>query len=124
MTIRYSAIAADIKVKLESLANIGIIHDYERQSVDLAKFIALFKDTSGRSVAALLRNIKPARYSVITRWFFEDTKGCRTQPPATASFKISAMTSVTCFVTPRPRRSLPGNIATAMNRLKPRRNWS
>ena len=42
MTVRYSAIAADIKAKLESIPGTGIIHAYERQIVEMAKFIALF----------------------------------------------------------------------------------
>ncbi|HIJ95786.1 MAG TPA: hypothetical protein HPP94_08645 [Desulfuromonadales bacterium] len=48
MTIRYSNIAADIKTRLEAVPGSGIIHIYERQAVDLAKFIGLFKDGSGR----------------------------------------------------------------------------
>lgn len=48
MTIRYSTIAADIKAKLESISGTGTIHPYERQVVDLAKFIALFKDPTGK----------------------------------------------------------------------------
>ena len=48
LSIRYSAIAADIKAKLEAVAGSGIIHAYERQITDLAKFIALFKDQSGK----------------------------------------------------------------------------
>lgn len=48
MSIRYSAIAADIKAKLESIPGTGIIHSYERQVVDMAKFIALFKDATGK----------------------------------------------------------------------------
>lgn len=47
-TVRYSAIAADIKTKLEGISGTGIIHAYERQAVDQAKFIALFKDSTGK----------------------------------------------------------------------------
>lgn len=48
MTARYSQIAADIKVKLEAIPEIGIVHAYERQATDLKKFIELFKTDSGR----------------------------------------------------------------------------
>lgn len=48
MSARYSTIAADTKTKLESIPGSGIIHAYERQAVDLAKFITLFKDATGK----------------------------------------------------------------------------
>lgn len=48
MSVKYSTIAADIKTKLEGISGTGIIHAYERQISDLAKFIALFKDSSGK----------------------------------------------------------------------------
>lgn len=39
----YADILADIVAKLEAVPGVGLVHDYERQAVDLAKFIALFK---------------------------------------------------------------------------------
>lgn len=48
MTARYSAIANDIKTQFEGISGTGIIHDYERQSKDMASFIALFKDSTGK----------------------------------------------------------------------------
>lgn len=48
MSVRYNIFAADIKTKLETVSDIGIIHIYERQIIDPAKFIALFKAPSGK----------------------------------------------------------------------------
>jgi len=48
MSVRYSTIAADIKTKLEGVPGTGIIHAYERQIAEMAKFIALFKDPDGK----------------------------------------------------------------------------
>lgn len=48
MTARYSQIAADIKAKLETVQDIGVVHAYERQATDLRKFIELFKSSDGR----------------------------------------------------------------------------
>lgn len=48
MSIRYSAIAADIKAQLESIPGTGIIHAYERQAKTLSEFIALFKTNDGK----------------------------------------------------------------------------
>jgi hypothetical protein len=44
----YLNIVADVKAKMESVAGIGIVHDYERQCADLAKFILLFKAPDGK----------------------------------------------------------------------------
>lgn len=38
----YLAVATDIKDKLTALGNMGVIHLYQRQVVDMAKFINLF----------------------------------------------------------------------------------
>lgn len=48
MSIRYSAIASDIKAKLITVPGTGIIHTYERQVAQMAKFIELFKDPAGK----------------------------------------------------------------------------
>lgn len=49
MASKYTTILADIKAKMESIANIGIIHDYYRWSNNPAKFAALFSfTTSGK----------------------------------------------------------------------------
>jgi len=50
MPNNYSAILADIKTKLESVTDIGVIHDYERWIVDPSKFIALFAFTPAGGV--------------------------------------------------------------------------
>lgn len=39
----YKDITGDIKAKLEAVPGTGIVHEYERQSVDMGKFIQLFK---------------------------------------------------------------------------------
>ena len=44
----YTDITADIKAKLEEIAGIGRVYDYERQVVDLGKFIGLFQDNAGK----------------------------------------------------------------------------
>lgn len=48
MSVKYSDISAEIKTQLETITDIGIVHQYERQVADLAKFIALFKDNTGK----------------------------------------------------------------------------
>jgi len=66
MSIRYSIIAADIKAKLEGFPGSGIIHSYERQVVDLAKFITLFKDTTGKICGwEITRRAVPEQWSGI-----------------------------------------------------------
>lgn len=44
----YVPIVAEIKEKMHTIADIGAIHMYERQVVDQAKFIQLFKDATGK----------------------------------------------------------------------------
>lgn len=44
MASKYLAIVSDIKSNLEAVPGAGIVHRYERQSADLGKFIALFRD--------------------------------------------------------------------------------
>ncbi len=44
----YRRILDDIAVKLATVPGIGIIHKYERQVADQAKFIALFKAANGK----------------------------------------------------------------------------
>lgn len=44
----YLTIVGDVKTKLLTVAGIGLVHDYERQVIDLAKFILLFKDAAGK----------------------------------------------------------------------------
>ena len=48
MASNYLAIVADIKSKMETIPGIGLVHDYERQAADLARFILLFKDSAGK----------------------------------------------------------------------------
>lgn len=48
MASNYQAILDDIAAKLATVAGIGIIHKYERQVADQAKFILLFKDSTGK----------------------------------------------------------------------------
>lgn len=48
MANNYRAILDDIAAKLATVPGIGSIHKYERQVVDQAKFILLFKDSTGR----------------------------------------------------------------------------
>ena len=64
MSVRYSTLAAAIKAKLEAIAGTGIIHTYERNAVDMAKFIALFKDASGRICGwEITRRAVPEQYA-------------------------------------------------------------
>lgn len=64
MTVKYSDIAADIKAKLETLPAAGLVHAYERQASDLGKFIALFKDTSGKILGCeITRRAVPEAYA-------------------------------------------------------------
>lgn len=44
----YRAIVTDIASQLAAIPNVGVVHQYERQAADMARFIALFKDASGR----------------------------------------------------------------------------
>lgn len=48
MANNYQAILDDIAAKLATVTGIGIIHKYERQVADQAKFILLFKDSTGK----------------------------------------------------------------------------
>lgn len=45
---KYLEIIADVKAKLEEIANVGKVYDYERRANTDAEFIALFKDASGK----------------------------------------------------------------------------
>ena len=68
MSLRYSTIAADIKIKLESISAAGIIHAYERQVVDLAKFITLFRESSGKICGwEITRRSVPEQYAGAVR---------------------------------------------------------
>lgn len=48
MTVTYNDLSGHMKTVIETLPGSGIVHTYERQIVDPAKFIALFKDASGK----------------------------------------------------------------------------
>lgn len=69
MSVKYSAIAADIKAHLESIPGTGIIHEYERQIAAMDKFIALFKDVGGKICGCeITRKAVPEQYAgVINR---------------------------------------------------------
>jgi hypothetical protein len=64
MSVRYSTLALDIKTKLGNIPGTGIVHTYERQAVDLSKFIALFKDPTGKICGwEITRRAVPEQFS-------------------------------------------------------------
>lgn len=69
MSVKYSAISADIKAQLETIPGTGIVHQYERQSSNLAKFLELFKAPDGKILGwEITRKAVPAQYAgVINR---------------------------------------------------------
>lgn len=50
MANRYLDILADIKAKLTSVPGVGMVHDYERQAADWAKFVELFRDPASGKI--------------------------------------------------------------------------
>src|SRR3972149_1657925 len=61
MANNYAAILADIKAKMEAVADIGVVHDYYRGGVEPSRFMALF------SYAPSGANVKQIRGWEITR---------------------------------------------------------
>ena len=50
MANRYAAILADIKAILTAVPGVGMVHDYERQCADMARFIEFFQDPSTKKI--------------------------------------------------------------------------
>lgn len=63
-------IRAAIKAKIESVANRGVVHDYERYAKEAAKFATLYKDAaSGRILGWHVRRVTTREVLVDTdRW--------------------------------------------------------